>query len=149
MSYCHLTLQNSTVEQFKPAFEARAGVRQVVSASPLCMGLLRPAPPTWHPAQAKIKDAAQSAVQLSKEWDASGTGLLNLALQYSFSRARGAGIPTVVGLSAPEEVHASAQVWREVDAGGLTMEEEWAARVKRVQDLFRDAQVLDYSWALP
>jgi len=148
MSYCHLTLQNSTIEQFKPAFESSAGVQQVISASPFSMGLLRPEPPKWHPATPGIKDAAKNAVQLSKEWDVSGAGLSNLALQYAFARARELGIPTVVGLSTLEDVHASAKVWREVDTEGLATE-EYITRVKRVQDLFRDAQVLDYSWAIP
>ncbi|KAG1739825.1 Aldo/keto reductase family-domain-containing protein [Suillus paluster] len=149
MSYCHLTLQNSTIEQFKPAFESRARVKQVISASPLSMGLLRPDSPKWHPASPAVKDAAKSAVQLCEEWDASGAGLPNLALQYAFARTREVGMPIVVGLSTLEDVHASAKVWREVDVEGLATKEEWVARVKRVQDLFRDAQVMDYSWATP
>ena len=151
MSYCHLTLLNSTLEQFKPAFESRAGVKQVVSASPLSMGMLCPEPPRWAPAPPWpwIEDAVTSAVQLSKEWDASGAGLPDLALQYAFARAREAGMPTVVGLSTPKEVHASAEDWRGVDVEGLAMKEEWVARVKRMQDLFREKQVLDCSWASP
>ncbi|OAX43101.1 Aldo keto reductase [Rhizopogon vinicolor AM-OR11-026] len=151
MSYCHLTLQNSTLEQFKPALESRAGVKQVISASPLSMGLLRPQPPKWAPAPPWpwIKDAVTGAVQLGKEWDASGAGLPDLALQYAFARAREIGMPTVVGLSNPEEVHASTKVWHEVDAEGSAEKEEWVSRVMRTQDLFRDAQVLDCSWASP
>ncbi|KAG0696719.1 Aldo/keto reductase family-domain-containing protein [Suillus ampliporus] len=149
MSYCQLTLQNSTIEQFKPAFESRAGVKQVVSASPLSMGLLRPESPTWHPAQPAIKDATKSAVHICEEWDASGAGLPNLALQYAFARSKKVGMPIVVGLSTLEDVHTSAKVWHEVNAQELATKEEWVTRVKRVQDLFRDAQVLDYSWATP
>jgi len=151
MSYCHLTLQNSTLEQFRPMLESRAGVKQVISASPLSMGLLCPEPPRWHPAPPWpwIKDAVQGAVQLSREWDASGAGLPDLALQYAFARAREMGMPTVVGLSTPEEVHTSAKGWREVDVEGLAAKEEWVARVRLVQDLFRDARVLDCSWASP
>jgi D-arabinose 1-dehydrogenase len=151
MSFCHLTLQNSTLELFKPALESRAGVKQVISASPFSMGILRPTPPKWAPAAPWpwIKDAVTSAVQLSKEWDASGAGLPELALQYAVARAREVGMPTVVGLSIPEEVHASAKVWHEVDGEGLAAKEEWVDRVKRMQDLFRDAQVLDCSWASP
>jgi D-arabinose 1-dehydrogenase len=115
------------------------------------MGILRPTPPKWAPAAPWpwIKDAVTSAVQLSKEWDASGAGLPELALQYAVARAREVGMPTVVGLSTPEEVHASAKVWHEVDGEGLAATEEWIDRVKRMQDLFRDAQVLDCSWASP
>jgi len=150
MSYCHLTLQNSTLEQFKSAFEARAGVKQVIAASPIAMALLRPSRTLdWHPAPLEIREAAQRAAQLSQEWDASGTGLPDLALQYTFARAREIGVPVAVGLSTLEEVHASVKAWHEVDAEGLTTKEEWVARVKTVQDLFRDVQMLDYSWATP
>ncbi|KAG2159049.1 Aldo/keto reductase family-domain-containing protein [Suillus bovinus] len=151
MSYCHLTLQNSTLEQFKSAFGPRAGVKQVITASPIAMALLRPSPSpiAWHPAPLETKEAAKRAVQLSQEWDASGNGLPDLALQYTFARAREIGVPVAVGLSTLEEVHASVKAWREVDAEGLTAKEEWVTRVKNVQDLFRDVQMLDYSWATP
>lgn len=149
MSFCHLTLQNSTLEQFKSEFGSRAGVKQVVNASPIAMGLLRPSPLQAHPAPLEIREAAKRAVQLSDEWDVSGTGLPDLALQYAFTRAREIGVPVAVGLSTLEEVHASVKAWHEVDAEGLTTKEQWVTRVKNVQDLFRDVQMLDYSWASP
>lgn len=149
MSYCHLTLQNSTLEQFKSEFGPRAGVKQVITASPIAMSLLRPSPLQAHPAPLEIRMAAMRAVQLSEEWDASGTGLPDLALQYTFARAREIGVPVAVGLSTLEEVHASVKAWHKVDVEGLATKEEWGARVKSVQDLFRDVQMLDYSWATP
>ncbi|KAG1820583.1 Aldo keto reductase [Suillus subaureus] len=149
MSYCHLTLQNSTLEQFKPAFGPRAGVKQVITASPIAMALLRPSPVQVHPAPVEIREAAKRAVQLSEEWDASGAGLPDLALQYTFARAREIRVPVAVGLSTLEEVHASVKAWHEVDVEGLATKEEWVSRVKSVQDLFRDVQMLDYSWATP
>ncbi|KAG2362040.1 Aldo/keto reductase [Suillus spraguei] len=149
MSFCHLTLQNSTLEQFKSEFGSRAGVKQVVNASPIAMGLLRPSPLQAHPAPLEIREVAKRAVQLSDEWDVSGTGLPDLALQYAFTRAREIGVPVAVGLSTLEEVHASVKAWHEVDAEGLTTKEQWVTRVKNVQDLFRDVQMLDYSWASP
>lgn len=149
MSFCHLTLQNSTLEQFKSEFGSRAGVKQIVNASPIAMGLLRPSSLQAHPAPLEIREAAKRAVQLSDEWDVSGTGLPDLALQYAFTRAREIGVPVAVGLSTLEEVHASVKAWHEVDAEGLTTKEQWVTRVKNVQDLFRDVQMLDYSWASP
>ncbi|KAH7888079.1 Aldo/keto reductase family-domain-containing protein [Phlebopus sp. FC_14] len=152
MSYCHLNLQNRTVENFKAAFLERAKVKQVISASPFSMGLLAPQPPAWHPAPEDVKKAAKEAVERCAEWPGNEEGysaLPTLALEYAFERARRAKIPTVVGLSSLKDVHESAQMWYEVEEGALGKEADWNERVNAVTDLFRDRGLLDYSWENP
>ncbi|KAF9246885.1 Aldo/keto reductase family-domain-containing protein [Melanogaster broomeanus] len=130
------------------AFEQRAGVKQVISASPLSMGLLTPTPPAWHPASDNIKEAVKEAVELAK---ASGAGLPELALQYAFQKAREAEIPTVVGLSSLKDVHENARIWYEIDKLGVGETEGWKGRLRAVTDLFekKDGGLLDHSWETP
>ncbi|KAF9224341.1 Aldo/keto reductase [Gyrodon lividus] len=153
MSYCHLTLQNRTLLDFKATFEERAGVRQVISASPLSMGLLTPAPPAWHPASDNVKEAVKAAVQLCAKTsiESGGAGLPKLALEYAFQKAREVEIPTVVGLSTLENVHENARIWYEVDKLGLGESEGWKKRVQAVTNVFveEDGGLLDYSWETP
>ncbi|GAA5952887.1 hypothetical protein JCM21900_004255 [Sporobolomyces salmonicolor] len=115
-SYCHHTLQNTTLSAFLPLFYA-AGVKQVIAASPLSMGLLRSAPaPAWHPANAALQAATQQAVELVAS---RGAQLEDVALGFGFTSARlegtaGRDTPTVVGLSTPEEVHETMKVYSEI-----------------------------------
>ncbi|GAA5919083.1 hypothetical protein JCM1841_003739 [Sporobolomyces salmonicolor] len=115
-SYCHHTLQNTTLSAFLPLFYA-AGVKQVIAASPLSMGLLRSAPaPAWHPANAALQAATQQAVELVAS---RGAKLEDVALGFGFTSARlegtaGRDTPTVVGLSTPEEVHETMKVYSEI-----------------------------------
>ena len=150
LTYCHLNLQNRTLLAFKTAFEQRAGVQQVLAASPLNMGLLTPNPPAWHPASEDIKKAAKEAVRVCQK-PGGGSGLPELALQYAFYKAREAGIPTVVGLSSLNDVHESARIWCDVDKQGLGGSKEWKQRVQDVMSMLGGGGggVLDRSWENP
>ncbi|GAA6055583.1 hypothetical protein JCM3770_002499 [Rhodotorula araucariae] len=113
-SYCHYTLQNTTLSTWIPLFYA-AGVKQLLVASPLSMGLLRSAAsPAWHPASPALQAATQDAVRACSAKDQK---LEDVALGFGFSSAKPAGVagretPTVVGLSTPEEVHETMRVYR-------------------------------------
>ncbi|KAG6378391.1 Aldo/keto reductase family-domain-containing protein [Boletus reticuloceps] len=147
MSYCHLNLQNRTLLDFKTAFERRAGVKHVLTASPLSMRLLMPSnPPTWHPASEAIKEAIKRVVQVTKRPDGE-SGLPELALEYAFQKAKEVGIPTVVGLGSLKDVHENARIWYAVDKRGLGENEEWKQRVQGVLD--EEGGLLDHSWENP
>ncbi|GAA5876183.1 hypothetical protein JCM16303_007048 [Sporobolomyces ruberrimus] len=115
-SYCHHTLQNTTLSTYLPLFH-KAGVKQVISASPLSMGLLRSASsPPWHPANEALQAATQEAVKLV---NSRGAKLEDVALGFGFSSAKlegteGRDTPTVIGLSTPEEVHETMKVYTEI-----------------------------------
>ncbi|KAA1466018.1 Aldo/keto reductase [Dentipellis sp. KUC8613] len=148
-SYCHLTLQNATLLAYLPAFLHRARVLQVLTASPLSMGLLTPTPPGWHPAPEKVRAAAAVAVQRAESWEG---GLPTLAIAWAAKRAEdgvdgtGEGVmPTVVGLSKLEEVHQAVKGWREVKDGVKAEEREACAR--GVIQAFEDAGLRDWSWS--
>lgn len=150
MSYCHLNLQNRTLLDFKTAFERRAGVKRVMTASPLSMGLLTPTPPAWHPASEDLREAVERAVRVSKRPNGE-SGLPQLALEYAFQKARELGIPTVVGLGSLKDVHENARIWYSVDKQGLGENEEWKRRVQDVISVFGegDGGLLDSSWENP
>ncbi|GAA5850038.1 hypothetical protein JCM8547_000989 [Rhodosporidiobolus lusitaniae] len=161
-SYCHHTLQNTTLSTFLPLFYS-AGVKQVITASPLSMGLLRSAPsPAWHPASPALQAATQEAVKLcAKE----GVKLEGVALGFGFSSAKlggeGRETPTVVGLSTPEEVHETMKVFREIYGensaelreGRAPGEGKLAKKQlefeKQLVDIFQQTKTMHWTWAVP
>ncbi|KAL1758795.1 Aldo/keto reductase family-domain-containing protein [Schizophyllum commune] len=145
LSYCHLTLQNATLAGFLPHLVRRAGVKTVLNASPFSMGLLTSAgAPGWHPAPKGLREAQGKA---ARALEAEGTDLADVALGYSL-RA-GAGVPLVVGLSNPREVHENVRVWREAAKAKAEENDVRSRREKIVQDTIREAGHLDWSWASP
>lgn len=144
LSYCHISLQNSAFATYAPAFRERAKVGQLLTASPLNMGLLTPKPPSWHPASPELKEAARKAAKLcvDEEWPG---GLPNLAVGYGYRKGAELNMPVVVGLSNPKEVHESVRAWRAVKEG--KDREERVALEERVCALFGDG--LGWSWASP
>ncbi|GAA6036852.1 hypothetical protein JCM8097_006313 [Rhodosporidiobolus ruineniae] len=162
-SYCHHTLQNTTLSTYLPLFAA-AGVKQVLTASPLSMGLLRTAPgPGWHPASPALQAATREAAETCK---AAGRTLEDVALGFGFTSVRTGGeggeTPTVVGLSTPQEVHETMRVYSELygPAGqgregrapgtGLEGEEKKTQREleAKVVEIFRKSGTMNWTWAV-
>ena len=105
MSYCHLTLQDTTLMTgLLPAAMAK-GVA-VLNASPLAMGLLTAAgPPAWHPGPADVRAAGRRAAAAC---DRVGVDLATLALQFSYARGLIAGVAsTVTGTAKRGELRAN------------------------------------------
>ena len=77
----------------------------VISASPLCMGLLTSqGPPTWHPAPQALRSAAADAARMCSARDMS---LSELAIQFA---VRNEGIATtLVGMCTREQVQRNVQ----------------------------------------
>ena len=142
MSYSHLTLQNDTLASFAEELTGRAGVRQLINASPLCMGLLTPNPPEWIPAPPELKAASLDAC--STTWDG---GLPNVALGFSYRKSRELGIPTVVGMGSLEQVHETMKVWREVVSSERMQERKQNEGL--VSRIFDDSGYNNYSWPSP
>lgn len=144
MSYCHLTVQNDTFLSFAKELTERAGVGQLITASPLCMGLLTPNPPEWSPAPDKLKTASSEAVDACSAWPG---GLPNVALGFAYRNARQLGMPTVVGMGSLEQVHETMRVWREiVSEDGMQQRKEYEEQVVQVFDA---SGCKNYSWPMP
>ena len=77
----------------------------VISASPLCMGLLTSqGPPAWHPAPPALRSAAAAAVRMCAD---RGMDLSELAIQFA---VREEGIATtLVGMCTREQVRRNVQ----------------------------------------
>lgn len=98
LSYCHYSLNDTTLETLLPFLEEH-GVG-ILSASPLSMGLLtRRGAPDWHPATPAIKDACRRAVELCER---RGASIEKLAVQFSLANPRIA--TTLVGTSKAENI---------------------------------------------
>ncbi|KIY45997.1 hypothetical protein FISHEDRAFT_48328 [Fistulina hepatica ATCC 64428] len=142
LSYCHLTLQNSTQLKFKSHFYERAKVGQVIAASPFSMGLLTARVPAWHPAPQDMKDISAKSLE-------GGEDLPDLALAYAIREARAAELPLVVGLSNPREVQECTRIWQDTVALAGHALQDRKEREEAVKQLFKAAGYLDWSWASP
>jgi D-arabinose 1-dehydrogenase len=145
LSYAHLTLQNSTFNVFATYFRTYAQVTQLLSASPLCMGLLASTsgPPPWHPAPKELLSVVSKARETSIMWPGQ---LANLALGFA---VRNTGpchgdVPLIVGFSNPREVHDCVKVWREIRDGVNDDERLKAEEV--IRKVFAVSGFLDWSW---
>ncbi|THH21053.1 hypothetical protein EW146_g428 [Bondarzewia mesenterica] len=148
LSYGQLTLQNTTLISFLPVFLHRARVPQILTASPLSMGLLTPSPPVWHPCPPAMREASAEAVKRCEGWDG---GLPAVAIGWAVKAAEGgigvngdAKMPTVVGLSNLREVHQAVAVWREVKEG--TKEDKRQQYSEEVMRAFEKKGMKDWSW---
>lgn len=161
-SYCHFCLQNTSLSTFLPLFHA-AGVGQVVNASPLSMGLLRGSGgQPWHPASPELlqssKDAAAAVAKLGSTLEdvALGFGLTSAAMDASAGR----DTPTVVGLSSPEEVHATMRIYsdlylhKEARKGrapgtGLSDASKHQLELEKVVfDIFQKSNTFNWTWGV-
>lgn len=140
LSYAHHTLlsfpqdgQATNLQQFLPSFRTRAGVDQLINASPLAMGLFRNCgPPPWHPAPAAMKTAVAKAVALLP----SGVEIADPALRFGLKPIEGVEgelIPTIVGLSNAQEAHASIANFEKANLASLAGEADVATVLDSIQ----------------
>lgn len=115
LSYSHLNLQNDTLAEYVPHFRDRARIKQLLTASPLNMGLLTPKPPAWHPAPPALQEGSSKAhaVCVADGWP---TGIPNIALGFAYRTAEELELPTVVGLSNLDEVHQTMRILAELSS---------------------------------
>lgn len=140
LSYSQLNLQNSAFADFAPHLLERARVGQLLTASPLNMGLLTPTPPKWHPAPAELKDAVKKVAEACSDWDG---GMVNVAVGYGYRKAAELDVPMVAGLSYPREVHESMHAWRDLKES----QGKRRAQEDKAFEIFDG--YLGWSWASP
>jgi D-arabinose 1-dehydrogenase len=139
LSYSHMTLQNSTLPAAVPKFYA-AGVRKVITASPLSMGLLRSAgPQAWHPATATLR---QSVARASKFVESQGHSFAETSMRYVVAKWDGC---IIGGWSSVKELEAGVKMWHRVRSGISRAEDEklW----KGARDIMGDQ--VDTMWSSP
>ena len=91
LTYCHLSLNDSTLLEYFPFFSEK-GI-PLINASPVSMGLLtHSTPPPWHPASREIKEACSEAAEYCKRH---GVNITKLAVQYSLSFSQ---VMAIVGI---------------------------------------------------
>lgn len=139
LSYSHMTLQNSTLPDALPKFYA-AGIKKVITGSPLSMGLLRSAgPQPWHPASATLKQAVAKA----SNWvESQGHNLAETSMRYVVARWEGC---IIGGWSSVKELEAGVKMWHRVRSGIGRAEDEklW----KGARDVMGDQ--VDTMWLSP
>jgi L-galactose dehydrogenase len=115
LSYCHYTLNDTTLGTELAPFATERGAG-LINAAPLSMGLLtNVGPPEWHPAPEALKAAAREAAALCKGM---GADLPTLALAFAMSAPFVA--TTIVGMPTVAEVEANVRTASQpIDAGLL------------------------------
>ncbi|MBW5449082.1 aldo/keto reductase [Cohnella sp. CFH 77786] len=106
ISYCHYSLNDTTLMRLLPMLESR-GIG-LVNASPLSMGLLSTrGTPDWHPASPTLKAACKQAADYCASV---GADIAKLAVQFSTAEER---IPTtLVSTANPDNIVKNAK-WTE------------------------------------
>ncbi|KAI9314124.1 NADP-dependent oxidoreductase domain-containing protein [Dichotomocladium elegans] len=148
LSYCHYTLQNTSLADYTPKFHA-AGVRYVANASPLGMALFRNAgPPDWHPAHAELRAAAAKCASVAKE---NGIDIAELASIFSFTGRDTFNLNcTYIGLENKEDVQKAIATWKRVKARQQQLEQPSDIERKVVEEINALlAPYKNYSWESP
>ncbi|ORX40709.1 NADP-dependent oxidoreductase domain-containing protein [Kockovaella imperatae] len=152
-TYSHETLQCSTLSQGYLAKFEEAGVKQVMNAAPLAMGVLTSAGAAdWHPLRmagdkSGAYDASREAVKWCKENE---TTLEEVAVQSGFKELRspnGVRVPTVIGCKNVDEVRRTVTGWRKAN-----LEPEapkMAEAIAAVKKIFEDVGAQGYSYLSP
>jgi aryl-alcohol dehydrogenase-like predicted oxidoreductase len=149
-TYSHQTLLNSALSSgFLEAFE-KAGVKQVVNAAPLAMGVLTTqGGPAWHPIRdvegGRYYQATREAAKLCQE---KGTTLEAVASDFGYRPVHQSDaklVPVVIGCKNMSEVHRALESYARV-AYNRTDSRDLQ---EQVRNLFEEAGVADWSWANP
>lgn len=126
LSFCQHTLQafdpdhgQSNLRLFAPLLQERGGIKQIINASPLSMGLLTPkGPPGWHPSPPELRKVVG---EIEKALPAN---LAEVALRFGLRDWQdGYRVPTIAGWSSPEEVDACIAAKKASDLPSPEMEE--------------------------
>ncbi|CEP15270.1 hypothetical protein [Parasitella parasitica] len=143
LSYCHYTLQNTLFADYAPKFRA-AGVKYLMNASPLCMALLRDGKtPDWHPAHARIREAADKSAAFAAE---NGLSISDLASRFSFQGRDTFQLDsTVIGLARKSEVKDAVRCWNDVKARKNSEKEERV--LEQIHKYFEPFK--NYTWQSP
>lgn len=147
LSYSHYNIQNTTLIPLIPDFKA-TGVKAILSASPLSMGLLRESgPPEWHPASEPLKQKIASAVKaLQSEREFT---IANIAVGFALKNAPIDGLgSTVIGFCSITELHEAVELYWEVTAAESADKQAQRNRAER-QVVKIIGSSINETWASP
>ena len=114
LTYCHASMNDSTLREYLPYFQSKG--LGIINGSILSMGLLTErGPAQWHPASADIRKVCKEAVDYSKR---KNCNIARIATQYSLNFP---GVhTTLIGTSSLANLQTSIDVLRK----GITTEEQ-------------------------
>ncbi|KAJ2158696.1 hypothetical protein GGF46_003592 [Coemansia sp. RSA 552] len=157
LSYCTFNLHCQLLPRYVPLLRG-AGIRTIVAASPLSMGLLhQDATPNWHPAKAELKAAIAQCIEILRSQPqpldgTHGTGitLASMAESYAFSYT---GVDVhLVGAQSRSEVECAVDAYQraqtlQLASGGKYPDEAAQGMYERVQSILRP--FAEYTWESP
>lgn len=152
--YAHQTLVNSALEEgYLQAFED-AGVKTIVNAAPLAMGILTSSGgPDWHPAKAEESLSSgvwQATREAAKSCEKAGTTLEQVASDYGYrelrqGRGKGKVVPVVIGCKDLSEIHRTLESYSRVRKGAA----KWKKVEEECRALFKEKGADGWSWQSP
>lgn len=153
LSYCNLTLQNNLLSDYVAKFQDPvngAGIKYVLTASPISMGLIRAQDlPSFHPAPKKMKEVLNEAAAYTQT---QGVDLADLAVRYALRNWHddsGKNRPYVYGLSTIREVENAVKAYWDVhgdDENQKKIAEEDKVLTENVHKILRDQGQLNATW---
>ncbi|KAJ1939474.1 hypothetical protein FBU59_004109 [Linderina macrospora] len=152
LSYCNYNLHCQTLKEYVPKLRA-AGVKTIVAASPLSMGLLSSgSTPEWHPAKDEVKNAVAECADLvdSKLLGRYDVTLAEMAEKFAFEFD---GVDVhLVGARTSEEVVRALAAYEGTQAlkesnDGKYMEQEVQAVYEQVLRILQPFS--SYTWPSP
>lgn len=137
LSFCQHTIQaydpvsgKTNLELFAPLLRERGGIKHLVNASPLSMGLLTPkGPPDWHPAPPELRHVVKKVAHAVYP-----SNIVDVALRFGLREWKQPyTVPTITGWSTPAEVDASVAAKKASDLPDAHLEDLEA----RAKEAFR------------
>ncbi|KAJ2080844.1 hypothetical protein H4R24_002760 [Coemansia sp. RSA 988] len=155
LSYCNFNLHCQRLPEYVPLLRA-AGVKTIIAASPLSMGLLhQDAPPDWHPAKPELKEAVlrcKELIRLSMKSNSAARdiSLAKIAESFAFSLdsvdLHLVGAKTSVEIKCALEAYKQAQ-YLQLASGGGYPDDDTQIIYKKIRQILQPFS--DYTWPSP
>lgn len=144
LSYSQCTLHSTTLCSSVQRLR-EAGVRNVLNASPLSMGLFRSTgPPSWHPANPALREQASQCAKYCSNSVKDELPIECVATSWSLSQAKEHGIDsTVIGCCKAQEVLQALDALNCSSGPSNNLREKWKACRAIL------APSLDQNWTSP
>ncbi|KAJ2848199.1 hypothetical protein IWW36_003441 [Coemansia brasiliensis] len=154
LTYCNFNLHCQVLASYATKLR-NAGVKTIIAASPLSMGLLSDSTtPNWHPAKAELKAAVAECVRLIDKFKSSGTGepvsLTRMAENFAFSYKE--ADVHLIGAKSSDEVYCALDTF--ISAQRLQLASGGKYPDIRIQQLYEQIQNIlkpfaNYTWPSP
>ncbi|PIA16264.1 Aldo/keto reductase, partial [Coemansia reversa NRRL 1564] len=155
LSYCNFNLHCQRLPEYVPLLRA-AGVKTIIAASPLSMGLLQQdTPPDWHPANSELKKAVLKCKALIRLFISSSNSTHDISLEKiaeSFAFSLNSVDLHLVGAKSSAEMTCALEVYKQAQqlqlaSGGTYPDNDTQKIYEQIRQILQPFK--DYTWPSP